>query len=104
MSLKATESLGKFIGVMSIGFMFVFFIGMIATLIIGLTSTGGFMGDGLYIFLISLSTILFLAYMAFDMSLISKTSQFSQIDDNKVMFNFVLIFGFRLLVDLVGLV
>jgi hypothetical protein len=45
-----------------------------------------------------------LLYMVFDISAISKTQQFLAIDNSQLNWTLAMIFGFRLLVDLVGLV
>jgi hypothetical protein len=42
--------------------------------------------------------------MVFDISVISKTQQFLTIDNTQLSWTLAMIFGFRLLVDLVGLI
>lgn len=102
LSNRATMALGKFISMLSIAFMVMFFVFMIATLIVSLT--GSFASDGLFLMIIGLSTILFLLYMVFDISAISKTQQFIGIDNTQINWTLAMMFGFRLLVDLVGLI
>jgi hypothetical protein len=82
LSNRATMTLGKFISMLSIAFMVMFFVFMIATLIVSLT--GSFASDGLFLMIIGLSTILFLLYMVFDISAISKTQQFIGIDNTQI--------------------
>jgi hypothetical protein len=62
------------------------------------------MGSGLWLMIVGLSTILFFLYMVWDMAMISKMQNFMQINDSKFAFNLVMFFGWKLLVDLVGLV
>lgn len=102
LSTKAMMSLGKFISILSIAFMVMFFVFMIATIVASFTSSFG--SEGLFLMIIGLSTILFLLYMVFDISVISKTQQFLTIDNTQLSWTLAMIFGFRLLVDLVGLI
>lgn len=102
LSANATINLGKFIGLLSIVFFIMFFVFMIATIVSSLSGTFG--GDGLYLMIIGISTILFLLYLVFDISTISKTQQFISIDNAQLNWTLAMIFGFRLLVDLVGLI
>jgi hypothetical protein len=82
LSTKAMMSLGKFISILSIAFMVMFFVFMIATIVASFTSSFG--SDGLFLMIIGLSTILFLLYMVFDISVISKTQQFLTIDNTQL--------------------
>jgi hypothetical protein len=90
---------------MSIGFMIVFAMCMLAMMItLFIPGAGGWMGGGMWTLIIGLSTLLFLFYTIFDVSMISKTQQFIATDDRNIVWNIGMIFGFRLLVDLVGLI
>jgi hypothetical protein len=82
LSTKAMMSLGRFISILSIAFMLIFFVLMIATIVTSFT--GSFSGDGLFLLIIGLSTLLFLLYMVFDISAISKTQQFLAIDNSQL--------------------
>jgi uncharacterized Rmd1/YagE family protein len=48
--------------------------------------------------------VLFFFYMIFDFATIRKMSAFIQTQDSKVAWNFIWMLGFKLLMDLVGLV
>ncbi|MDR3257434.1 MAG: hypothetical protein LBT17_01410, partial [Mycoplasmataceae bacterium] len=105
LSTKQMISFGKFVGYMSIGFMIVFAMCMLAMMItLFIPGAGGWMGGGMWTLIIGLSTLLFLFYTIFDVSMISKTQQFIATDDRNIVWNIGMIFGFRLLVDLVGLI
>jgi hypothetical protein len=82
LSARAMMSLGKFISFLSIAFFIMFFVFMIATIVGSIV--GSFNGDGLFIMIIGLSTILFFLYMVFDISAISKTQQFIGVDNTQL--------------------
>jgi hypothetical protein len=104
MSNRAAMTMMKFIGMLSIGFFIVF--GIFMTLFIVSAFTGAFANviDKFYILLIALSTILFFLYMIFDFVIINRIQAFVDLADSKIAWNFALMFGFKLLMDLVGLV
>ncbi len=56
-----------------------------------------------YWLILGLSCIFFMGYIAYDVFLISKTSQFVALEDNRAQTNLVLYFGYKLLIDLMGL-
>jgi hypothetical protein len=104
LSTKQMLSFGRFVGYMSIGFMVVFGICMLIMMIMMFIPNVGWAGGAMWTLIIGLSTLLFLFYMIFDVSMISKTQQFIATDDKNVVWTVGMIFGFRLLVDLVGLI
>jgi hypothetical protein len=60
--------------------------------------------DKFWILLIALSTLLFFFYMIFDFTIINRIQAFVDLAEPKIAWNFALMFGFKLLMDLVGLV
>jgi hypothetical protein len=83
--------------------MIIFAISMVV-MIVTLFTGSSFMSTGLWVLIVGISTLLFLFYMIFDISMISKTQQFINTEDKQLTWTIGMIFGFRLLVDLVGLV
>jgi uncharacterized membrane-anchored protein len=100
---KAAISLAKFTAILSIGFMIVMFVFLITALVVAIVSSQ-FNNDVLFLIIIGLSTVLFLLYLVLDMKSIAKTQQFLNVDNAALTSKLGMIFGFRLLVDLVGLV
>jgi hypothetical protein len=79
LSTKATVSLGRFVGMLSIAFLIMTFVFLITSLIASFV--GSFNTDGLFLMIVGFSTILFLLYLVFDISSISKTQQFIGVDN-----------------------
>lgn len=103
MSANAAFSLMK---MLSIGWIvtFVLMILMFIPMIIMLSIGGSYAGFQWYYSLImGIFCLLFMGYISYDVWMISKTSEFAQIADSRAFNNLSLFFGYRLLIDFVGL-
>ncbi len=95
MSIKATFTLGKFVMISSI----VMLIMIIPFSILMTIFWNNFWVNTLTYSLFAIFTLI---YVVFDLSVIFKTSQFLDLNDNSLLkTNITLLFGFRLLVDFV---
>ena len=56
-----------------------------------------------YSLIMGIFCLLFMGYISYDVWMISKTSEFAQIADSRAFNNLSLFFGYRLLIDFVGL-
>lgn len=80
--------------------MVIMFIPMIIMLCTG-TTMWGF--EWYYWLILGLSGLMFMGYIAYDTHVIARTSEFMSIGSSQVINNLSLYFGYRLLVDLIGL-
>jgi FtsH-binding integral membrane protein len=97
LTAKTTFTLGKFIMVMSLIMLLMFPVMLIMYL------CGATMGNGIIYAIYAAMGLLFIGYIAYDFSVISKMSEFDLFSDDKVKLNLTLMFGFKLLIDFVGL-
>lgn len=103
MSANAAFNLMK---MLSIGWIatFILMILMFIPMIIMLSIGGSYVGFQWYYSLImGIFCLLFMGYISYDVWMISKTSEFAQIADSRAFNNLSLFFGYRLLIDFVGL-
>jgi FtsH-binding integral membrane protein len=96
-SFKTTLTMGKFL-------MIATFVMLGCIFILSLLSVFGVMPGTrfMYIYYV-LVGILFIGYMLYDFSIISKMDSFALASDSHVKFNITLMMGFKLLIDFVGL-
>ncbi len=80
--------------------MLLMFIPMTVMLVSG-TTMWGF--QWYYWLILGLSALLFMGYISYDVWMITNTAQFLNIDNSRAEINLVLYFGYKLLVDLMGL-
>lgn len=103
MSANAAFNLMK---MLSIGWIatFILMILMFIPMIFMLSTGASYAGFQWYYSLImGVFCLLFMGYISYDVWMISKTSEFAQIADSRAFNNLSLFFGYRLLIDFVGL-
>lgn len=104
LSNRAYIGFGKFVMFLSLGYFAIFGLMMILFIVsIFVPSMIGTLNN-LYLLGLALSTLLFFFYMILDLATIRKMSAFIQAQESKVAWNFIWMLGFKLLMDLVGLV
>jgi FtsH-binding integral membrane protein len=98
LSHKATITLSKFLLYISMSVLVLFVVLMFLAIF------GVFASERFYLILYFLMGVIYILYIMWDFSVIRKSEQFMQMADDKVKLNFVLMFGYKLLVDFIGLI
>ncbi|MDR2567924.1 MAG: hypothetical protein LBC44_01285 [Mycoplasmataceae bacterium] len=105
LSKKATIGLGKFILIATIAYIVIMLITFIVVIVAAAVGNGAILdalNSNAFLFLIfGFEGILFILYIAFDFSSIKKSEAFI---NSELSFRYSLIFGYKLLIDLIGLI
>jgi FtsH-binding integral membrane protein len=104
MTLKSTMTLSTYLKYLSIGFLMIMLLWFAMSIIAVFTNGFGINLDYMYCLILGFGTLLFFLYTIFDFSVISKMSPFLSVQDSSIVANYVWMFGFKLLIDLVMMV
>jgi FtsH-binding integral membrane protein len=99
LTTKFTLSLGKILVVTTIAFLLVYFIAIMLTMFIPGAATNNF-----YYLIYAIFGLLMIGYIMYDFSIIKKMDGFVAAQHSEIQKKLVFMFGFKLLIDFVGLV
>jgi FtsH-binding integral membrane protein len=101
MSNKTTVTLGKILSIMTIILLLVF---LPLMLILAFIPGVQVFSDKLFALYNIIAGVLFILYAAYDFSVIKKMEQYIKLQSDKIQLKYVLMFGFKLLIDLIGII